>query len=264
MSKLAARTGLYPDFLSLSTQHVKEQLGKSEPIASGAFGDIHEVTFEGEVLCIKMSRANKQLVTNLAKTFRQEGIIWSRLSHPNILPFYGLCVFDTQIALLAPCAAAGNIREFLRKPESNNPNRILLCADTAAGIKYLHEKEMVHGDLKAASSQAICPVCLLTHLLQENILVDRSGRACLADFGLSNVNDSRFPHWSSQSSVASKGGTSRYQAPELHTPESDDVESSGGRRVIHNSKATDVYAWGSLCYEVDTRALESNGKMLEI
>ncbi|KAG6841133.1 hypothetical protein C0991_001523 [Blastosporella zonata] len=236
MSRLSATTGLYPKSLLLSADYVKDRLERSpEPVNSGAFGDVYKLSFEGQAVCLKMSRANKELISHMAKIFSKEGIVWSRLSHPNILPFYGLSVFNSQVSLVAPWANNGNIREFLSRQESNNPNRILLCADTAAGVQYLHEKGMVHGDLKTA-----------------NVLVDLSGRACVADFGLSNVHDSRIPHWTSQSSVASKGGTSRYQAPELHIVESDDVDASSGRRAIHNTKATDVYAWGGLCYEILT------------
>ncbi|KAG6915960.1 hypothetical protein DXG01_009095 [Tephrocybe rancida] len=212
MFRLSAKTGLYPQCLMLSPGYLEHKLEKSpEPVNSGAFGDIYKVSVGGAVLCLKMTRANKELVAQMAKTFRQEGIIWSRLAHPNILPFYGLCVFNSRITLVAPWAENGNIRDFLKRQKSDYPNRILLA----------------------------------------NILVDSSGRACVADFGLSNVNNSQIPHWTSQSSVASKGGTSRYQAPELHIIESDD-DTSYGRMALHNTKETDVYAWGGLCYEILT------------
>ncbi|KAG6909008.1 hypothetical protein DXG01_002394 [Tephrocybe rancida] len=100
------------------------------------------------------------------------------------------------------------------------------CWDTASGIDYLHANDIVHGDLKGV-----------------NVLVEGSGRACLADFGLSSVTDPDIIHWTSQSSMASHGGTARWQAPELHETE-DKVD------TIHNSKESDVFAWANLCYEV--------------
>ncbi|KAG6906945.1 hypothetical protein DXG01_011278 [Tephrocybe rancida] len=212
MSRLSAKTELYPRCLMLSPEYLEHKLVESpEPVNSGAFGDIYKVSVGGTFLCLKMTRANRELVAQMAKTFRQEGIIWSRLAHPNILPFYGLCVFNSRITLVAPWAENGNIRDFLKRQTSDVPNRILLA----------------------------------------NILVDRSGRACVADFGLSNVNNSRIPYWTSQPSVASKGGTSRYQAPELHIIESDDG-TSHRHMAPHNTKETDIYAWGGLCYEILT------------
>ncbi|KAG6914547.1 hypothetical protein DXG01_016677 [Tephrocybe rancida] len=218
MVRLASKTELYPRCLMLSPEYLEHKLVESPgPVNSGSFSDIYKVSVRGTFLCLKMTRANRELVAEMAKglhqRFRQEGIIWSRLAHPNILPFYGLCVFNSRISLVAPWAENGNIRDFLKRQILDDPNRILLV----------------------------------------NILVDSSGRACVADFGLSNVNNSQIPCWTSHSSVASKGGTSRYQAPELHIPELEsDHKTSHGHTTLHNTKETDVYAWGSLCYEILT------------
>ncbi|KAG6906312.1 hypothetical protein DXG01_014648, partial [Tephrocybe rancida] len=234
MYRLAEKTGRYPRRLVFDPTLL--DLSQSKAVSSGAFGDIHKVPISGGVLCLKTSRPNAELIGRLTKMFTIEGIIWSRLSHPNVLPFNGILLVQSTISLVSPWAENGNIRDFLNRPHPVSPNRVLLCADTAAGIKYLHEKGMVHGDIKTV-----------------NMLVDRSGRACVADFGLSNVNDSRIAYWTSQSSIASKGGTPRYQAPELHRVEHEDVDISvSNGRTVHNTKQSDVYAWGGLCYEILT------------
>lgn len=72
--------------------------------------------------------------------------------------------------------------------------------------------------------------------------MDDSGRGRLADFGLSAVTDPKILKWTSQSSAASKGGSIRWQAPELFGAESDEL--------VPNSKASDIYAWACVCYEV--------------
>lgn len=82
---------------------------------------------------------------------------------------------------------------------------------------------MIHGDLKGA-----------------NILVNDSGRACLADFGISCVSDAHGMETASLSSASRQGGTVRYQAPELFDPEFESPR----------SKASDVYAFALVCYEV--------------
>ena len=76
---------------------------------------------------------------------------------------------------------------------------------------------------------------------QDNVLVDPAGRARVADFGLSAVNDPKIAHWTSHSAANSKGGTTRWQAPELNE----------GDEVVHNSEESDIYAWSCVCYEVN-------------
>lgn len=49
-------------------------------------------------------------------------------------------------------------------------DRLKILLDAACGMEYLHLRNVVHGDLRAA-----------------NILVDDKGRACVSDFGLSKV-----------------------------------------------------------------------------
>lgn len=64
----------------------------------------------------------------------------------------------------------------------------------------------------------------------------------MADFGLSSVTDSQILNLASHSSAASKGGSVRWQAPELFDVEED--------ILVHNSKASDVYALSCVFYEV--------------
>jgi serine/threonine protein kinase len=108
--------------------------------------------------------------------------------------------------------------------------------DVSNGLEYLHSERVVHGDLKGVLyiSFKRRPDNLCS-LLQLNILVTPSHRACIADFGLSSICDAislRFTH----STATPHGGTGRYQAPELL---------SGAR----NHFGSDVYAFACVCYE---------------
>ncbi|KAG6919867.1 hypothetical protein DXG01_015575 [Tephrocybe rancida] len=223
MQRLSGKTQLYSQRFMLQGPISLLEIGA---VDSGGYGDIYKATSRGKVLCLKTLRPNKAMFGHTIKLCAKEATIWSQLSHPNILPFYGLHLVDYKISFVAPWAENGNVRQYLQETHPS-PNRVLLCADTAAGVVYLHTKGMVHGDIKAA-----------------NVLVDRSGRAYLADFGLSNVDDSRILRWASQSSAASKGGTVRHQAPELHPAD------DSGPITVHNTKKTDVFAWGCFAYEV--------------
>ncbi|KAG6909003.1 hypothetical protein DXG01_002389 [Tephrocybe rancida] len=233
MQRLSAKTQLYPKRYFLEG-HL--QLVEDSPVTGGRFGDIYKARFQGELTCLKVIRAHeRQLVQHMAKTYAREAILWGQLSHMNVLPFFGLYPYRSQIAFVAPWAEKGNLRQYLA--QEPHANRILLCADTAAGVEYLHANNVVHGDLKAL-----------------NILVDGSGRACLGDFGLSGVSDKDILQWATQSAAASKSGTTRWQAPELHDPEASST---------HNTKESDIFAWASTSYEIFTGNLPFSGVLRE-
>ncbi|KAG6906220.1 hypothetical protein DXG01_015143 [Tephrocybe rancida] len=157
------------------------------------------------------------------------GILQSERTYKSLLSCDDL---DAQI-LLESFQTNGNLPEYLVV----NPgvNRILLCLDIAAGLQYLHLNRIVHGDLKGV-----------------NVLIDGAGRASLGDFGISSVKDPEILQWASQSLMASRGGTRRWQAPELLDPYAD-VD------VIDNTFASDVYAWAGICYEAASHIMNAHG-----
>ncbi|KAJ7796785.1 kinase-like domain-containing protein [Mycena leptocephala] len=119
-------------------------------VAAGGFGDLW-----------------KGLV---CKQFSREAVIWRQLAHPNILPFFGLYYLDNRLCLVSPWMENGNIMKFLEINKPDTRVRLSLILDVALGLQYLHKEKIVHGDLKGL-----------------NILVTPSGKACIADFGVSSI-----------------------------------------------------------------------------
>ena len=60
----------------------------------------------------------------IIKVYAREAILWAQLSHPNILPFYGLIKLGPRLAFVSRWATNGNLEEYL----TDNPgtNRLLL------------------------------------------------------------------------------------------------------------------------------------------
>ncbi|RDB18377.1 Serine/threonine-protein kinase STY8 [Hypsizygus marmoreus] len=223
LQRLSRRTGLYPKCYTLRDI---ELVDNDWPVATGSFGDIYKGNYFDRAVCLKVLRlCQTSDLDQFLKRFSAEAILWAQLSHPNLLPIYGLYRYTSRLCFVSPWMDNGDVTTYLK--QIPDVDRTLLISDTAAGVDYLHDNDIVHGDLKGA-----------------NILVDSSGRARLADFGLSAISDANVLHWSSNSTVASKGGSARWQAPELYAPESD--------KDIPNSKASDVYAWACVCYEIFT------------
>jgi serine/threonine protein kinase len=122
-------------------------------------------------------------------------------------------------------------------------NLVMQALDVAAGISYLHANNIIHGDLKGVSINfSSTPSTTYASFGKPNILVDDSGRARVADFGLSAVTDPMILQWTSLPFAASIGGSRRWQAPELFSVEDEEE--------VPNSEASDVYAWACVCYEV--------------
>ncbi|KAG5352829.1 hypothetical protein C0989_000280 [Termitomyces sp. Mn162] len=222
--RLSVKTGLYPVCYEL-----KNQIEDVKVVGGGAQADIYNGKVQGQFVCIKAMRVFETMDKELVlKQFWKEAILWRQLCHPNILPVYGLYRFQDRPSIVAPWMENGNITRYLK----DNPEapRLPLAVGVARGLSYLHDKGVIHGDLKGS-----------------NVLVDDEGIARVADFGISSISDPQILNLTSYSGPASKGGTIRWQAPELFDMQND--------TIVHNSKASDVYAWAYVCYEVFTGSI---------
>ncbi|KAF9443484.1 kinase-like protein [Macrolepiota fuliginosa MF-IS2] len=217
--KLSRASELYPRCYTL--KDIKP--GRVED--GGGICDIYKGHHSGQELCLKVVRLFSAETREAAlKSLGKEAILWSGFRHPNITPFYGVYYFESRerICLVSPWMDNGNLNTYLMR----NPAvpRIPLIHDIISGLEYLHSKHVVHGDLKGA-----------------NVLVNASQRACLADFGLSTIcTNNTLPFV--QTTNNNPGYTLRWAAPEI-------LASS------KQSKESDIWAFGSVCYEVLTRKM---------
>ncbi|PPQ75400.1 hypothetical protein CVT26_015371 [Gymnopilus dilepis] len=194
LTHLSICSGLHPRRLTL------RGVTKKDLVASGSFGDIWTGLFQGKLVCLKVVRMYQgSSKSRILKEYSKEAILWGHLSHPNILPFYGIYQLEDEDQR---------------------------ASDIAHGLQYLHKQGIIHGDLKGA-----------------NILVTKSGRACLADFGLSVILDTRPLTLDPSCSSNGIGGTIRWLAPELLDPDFDNLKPS---------LEADIYSFGCVLYEIFT------------
>ncbi|KAF9647235.1 kinase-like protein, partial [Thelephora ganbajun] len=194
----------------------------------GGFGDVSSGEYLGCPVAIKRLRMNERDSDKIFKRLCREIISWKHLSHPNILPLLGVSVSTGPycFSILTEWMSNGTVMRYTRSnPEAN---RLQLLSQVAAGVVYLHELRVVHGDLKGAMKQA-------------NILVDNTGAARVADFGLMAMADLSTNLLSATD--VSFGGTHCWMSPELLDPQC--FDSNG--RPTHES---DCYALGMVVYEV--------------
>ncbi|KAK7680331.1 hypothetical protein QCA50_016571 [Cerrena zonata] len=197
-----------------------------DPFGGGAFADIFLAKHNGKAVALKRLRmfqySTDQQKKDHVKNFFREALMWRQLSHPHILPFLGVdkVTFPGHFCMVAPFMQNGNIiqcAEYFLQIGADVPREPWLL-EIGKGLQYLHEEQLVHGDLRGA-----------------NILIDEDLHVRLADFGVAVLADA-----SSSSGISTRsGGAARWCPPEVLKGEPSSFES-------------DIYAFGCVCIELYT------------
>ncbi|KAL2346204.1 hypothetical protein Fmac_000204 [Flemingia macrophylla] len=161
-------------------------------ISSGPFSDLFKGTFCNQDVAIKVLKHDK-LDDNIQKEFAQEVYILSKIQHKNVVKFVGACTKPPNLYLVTEYMSGGSMFDFCHKQKTvlDLPSLLKVAIDVSEGMKYLHQNDIIHRDLKAA-----------------NLLIDENGVVKVADFGVARMHN--------QSGImTAETGTYRWMAPEL-------------------------------------------------
>jgi serine/threonine protein kinase len=167
-------------------------------------------------VALKMLRHRFIYDDHIQGRFDQEARLLEDLVHPNIVSLRDhFLAYRTRFLVLDLCDGADLFRVLrVRGPLDESIVRAIL-GQVAEGVLYLHDSGVIHRDLKPG-----------------NVLVDRSGRVRLTDFGLSKLLESEVPEGKAV-------GTPSYMPPEQF-------------RTADVGPPCDWYAIGCLIFEMLT------------
>lgn len=203
----------------------KPKVGKytlGQLLGKGGFGEVHVgVQKTGPRVAIKLLDATLTRDDDAVARFKREAETVRRLDHTNVVRLLEVGTSRNRHFIAMELVHGGSLRSLMnRAPDRDHARKVLAAlADAARGLAYAHDQGVVHRDVKPA-----------------NILLTRSGKAKVADFGLARSMD--------QTAMTTEGkvlGTASYMSP----------EQARGKRAIN---ASDVYSMGVILYEVATGA----------
>lgn len=227
-------------------------------ISQGSLGSVHEGILNGNPVAIKLladesSALENKIIHSTANNVKlREKARWlSRLRHPNIVEFLGVCIVPP--CIITELCENGSLSDVLRACRQNTSGmgekltwsqRISMALDSANGILHLHagRPSIIHQDLKSS-----------------NLLVDSQFRVKVADINLNSLIDKNLCIGGSEVSKSPQWLAPEILAGETATESSDAFSFA----VILWELLTWRVPWGEEIPWKITRAVE-NGARLEI
>jgi len=206
--------------------------------AYGGYADIYcgVISDRNTVVAIKVFRdahlkaQSPELQRKYAKRLNKEYRVWALLRHPNVLPLLGLIDHPSipSTGIVAPRCSYGDLRSLFARQirPAQAVNRLAIVIGVASGLAYVHENEVVHGDLT------------MNNILIE--LINGTFTPLLSDFGRSRVLE--------QAGYTTSIGNAvhRHMPPEILTVDDEH------RSTKAFTQAADVWCFGMVMLETLT------------
>ena len=197
------------------------ELDIKQKIGEGNFSVVHECTWRGLPIAVKMTKLRKIALLN---DLLNEINLWSGIRHPNLVQFLGVSYDrnENEFCLLMEKIDGSNLTQFIQRKTTSalsEKRKIHICSQLINVFQFLH---------------SCSPSIIYRDLKPDNIMIDQYGNVKLTDFGMSRIipEDETYK-------MSGETGTIRYMAPEVY------------RGEIYNLKA-DVYSLGLVIYYIYT------------
>ena len=193
-----------------------------EEIGRGGMGIVYRATrvADQSQIAIKMMLKGEFAEELDRQRFYAEAEAAARLDHENIVPIYEIGEHQGRAFFCMKLIEGETLAERLTRGPLPSRVAARMLRDISRAIHYAHEKHVLHRDLKPS-----------------NILIDKAGRAYVADFGLAKFDRNRVSLTKSGAVL----GTPSYMSPE---------QAAGARGEVR--PVSDVYSLGAILYHMLT------------
>ncbi len=144
--------------------------------------------------------------------FRREAAAAAGLQHPNIVSVYDRGEHEGRPFIVMEFVEGASLKDLITRGLTAG-EAVEIVRQVLAGARFAHSRGIIHRDLKP-----------------QNVLVDREGRARVADFGIARAGPSEITQ------TGSVLGTAQYLSPE---------QAQG----LETTAASDLYSIGAVLYE---------------
>jgi eukaryotic-like serine/threonine-protein kinase len=181
----------------------------------GAVYEAHDKELEREV-AIKVIRADMAANPEILRRFKQELILARQITHKNVIRIFDLGQADGIKFITMEYIEGENLQSVLRRKKKLEPaEAAAILAQVCRALEAAHNEGVIHRDLKP-----------------QNIMLDKSGRAYVMDFGIA-----RSMLGTGMTQTGALIGTPDYMSPEQAKGQSLDARS-------------DLFSLGIIFYEM--------------
>ncbi|HLZ53317.1 MAG TPA: protein kinase, partial [Verrucomicrobiae bacterium] len=203
------------------------QLEILECLGRGGMGVVYKARQPrlNRFVALKILAREKEQDAQFAERFTREAQALARLNHPNIVTVHDFGEAGGHCYLVMEFVDGLNLRQLLQARKMPSEQALAIVPKICEALQYAHEQGVVHRDIKP-----------------ENILLDKSGRVKIADFGIAKMLGDETGQ-QTLTGARDAVGTPHYMAPEqIEKPLS----------VDHRA---DIYSLGVVFYEMLTGEL---------
>ena len=203
------------------------QLEILELVGQGGMGAVYKALQKGldRLVALKVLPPGANADPSFAERFTREARTLARLSHPSIIAVHDFGQAGGYFFFLMEFVDGLNLRQLLAAQRLSPKEALAIIPQICEALQYAHDRGVVHRDIKP-----------------ENLLIDKSGRVKIADFGLAKLLGAEPPE-QRLTEARDVMGTPHYMAPEqIERPQT----------VDHRA---DIYSLGVVFYEMLTGEL---------